>query len=201
MVRTTANVNCRTGATTSATSLGVVSRGTSLPVRGAVSSGWTPVVCFGQNGWISSSYLSAVPVATSTVPASATMTTTARVNCRTGGSTGSAIIGVVPARTALALRGAVQRGWYPVVCFGQNGWISASYLAPGPTATATLPSGPTALTTTRVNCRTAPTTSQANVITVLNSGVTVPVREAATGGWTPVVCGGQNGWISSQYLR
>ena len=57
------------------------------------------------------------------------------------------------------------------------------------------------MTTTRVNCRTAPTTSQANVITVLNGGVTVPVRGTATGGWTPVVCGGQNGWISSQYLR
>jgi uncharacterized protein YgiM (DUF1202 family) len=129
------------------------------------------------------------------------MTTTARVNCRTGRNTGSAIVGVVPARTALAIRGGVQGGWYPVVCFGQNGWISASYLNPAPIATGTPPGGPWAVTTTRVNCRTTPSTSQANVITVLNGGVTVPVRGVATDGWTPVVCGGQNGWISSSYVR
>lgn len=129
------------------------------------------------------------------------MTTTARVNCRTGANTGSPIIGVVPNHTALALRGGVQGGWYPVTCFGQAGWISGSYLGLAPTATATMTSGPTAMTITRVNCRTAPATSQANVITVLNSGVTVPVRGPTQSGWTPVVCGAQNGWISSQYLR
>lgn len=129
------------------------------------------------------------------------MMTTARVNCRSAASTSSQVLGVVSSGVTLALRGGLQGGWYPVVCFGQNGWISASYLAPGSTATATPPSGARAVTTTRVNCRTAPTTSQANVITVLNGGVTVPVRGTATGGWTPVVCGGQNGWISSQYLR
>lgn len=172
-----------------------------LAVRGPDSGNWTPVICFGQNGWVSRSYLVLDPVATAPVTPGVTMTATTRVNCRTGASTGSAIIGVVPARTALTLRGALQAGWYPVVCFGQNGWISASYLAPDPTATATPPSGPQAVTTTRVNCRTTPTTSQSNVITVLNGGVSVPVRAAAAGGWTPVVCGGQDGWISSQYLR
>ncbi len=198
---TTANVNCRTGASSSATSLGVVPRNTALPVRGTASGGWIPVVCFGQNGWISSSYLTPVPTPTATLPSGAVVTTTARVNCRTGATTGSSILGVVPTRTTLALRGAVQGGWYPVVCFGQNGWISASYLTPAPTATATVPSGPRAVTTTRVNCRTSPTTSQANVVTVLNSGVTVPVRGTASGGWTPVTCANQPGWISSQYLR
>jgi uncharacterized protein YgiM (DUF1202 family) len=171
-------------------------------MRGAASGGWTPVICFGQNGWISSSYLTPVATATrtatATVPSSIRMTTTARVNCRTGASTGSAIIGVVPSRTAVTLRGAVQGGWYPVVCFGQNGWISAGYLSPAPTATPT--STPRAVTTTRVNCRSTATTTQQNVITVLNSGVTVPLRGPAQNGWTPVTCGGQNGWISSQYL-
>jgi len=35
---------------------------------------------------------------------------------------------------------------------------------------------------------------------VLDSGVTVPVRGPASGGWTPVECGSQNGWISSRFL-
>ncbi len=127
--------------------------------------------------------------------------TTTRVNCRTAANTSSQVLGVVARGASLALRGDVQDGWYPVICFGQTGWISASYLNPAPTASGTPPSGPQAVTTTRVNCRTTPSTSQGNVITVLNGGVRVPVRGAATGGWTPVVCGGQNGWISSRYLR
>ncbi len=34
-----------------------------LPLRGTASGSWIPVVCFGQNGWISSSYLDSAPVA------------------------------------------------------------------------------------------------------------------------------------------
>jgi uncharacterized protein YraI len=201
MMVTTANVHCRLGASTSATSLGVIPRNSALPLRGVPSGSWTPVICFGQSGWISSAYLSSAPAATATVPAGASMVTTARVNCRTAANTSSRVLGVVARGASLPLRGGAQGGWYPVTCFGQFGWISASYLGMAPTVTATLPSGPTAVTTMRVNCRTAPTTSQPNVITVLNGGVTVPVRGAAQGGWTPVVCGGYNGWISSQYLR
>ena len=33
------------------------------------------------------------------------------------------------------------------------------------------------------------------------AGTTLTLRGATEGVWTPVVCGGQSGWISSQYLR
>ena len=33
------------------------------------------------------------------------------------------------------------------------------------------------------------------------SATTIPVRGSAQNGWAPVTCAGQNGWISSQYLR
>lgn len=200
MVITTANVNCRTGGGTTFRSLGVVNRSTVLPVRGTEAGGWMPVVCFGQNGWIGGAYLDPAPSAPATVPAGQTGVTTTRVNCRAGASTSSRIIVTVGRGTSLPLRGQAQNGWYPVVCGSQNGWISGKYLDVHPGPTATTPAGTTRVTTTSVNCRTAGNTN-ARVITIVSRGVTVPVRGPSQSGWTPVTCGGQNGWISSQYLH
>ncbi|MCO5223092.1 MAG: hypothetical protein M9947_16185 [Thermomicrobiales bacterium] len=72
MVVTRTNVNCRTGGGTSFSSLGVVARNTSLPLRGAEVNGWIPVVCFEQDGWIISDQLNPGPVATATVPSGST---------------------------------------------------------------------------------------------------------------------------------
>ena len=136
------------------------------------------------------------------------LVTTTNVNCQIGPSTANQSLGVVSKGTVLRIRGATTEGWTPVICFGQAGWISAQYGAtmtptatPSRTATVkpTVGSG-SAVTTARVNCRTAPSTS-GSIIVVLNTGTVVPLRGAAQSGWTPVVCGGTNGWISSQYLR
>src|SRR5690606_16021155 len=62
------------------------------------------------------------------------------------------------------------------------------------TGTATVNSAPGGL-----NCRTSGSTS-ASVITVLDHGSAVSLRGAASNGWQPVVCGGRNGFVSSQYL-
>lgn len=51
-----------------------------------------------------------------------------------------------------------------------------------------------------VRCRIAPNTSS-GVITVLAEGATVPTRGPATGGWVPVTCAGQAGWMYSTYAR
>ncbi len=41
----------------------------------------------------------------------------------------------------------------------------------------------------------------ASVITVLSHGSTVSLRGSASNGWQPVSCGGQAGFVSSQYLN
>jgi peptidoglycan/xylan/chitin deacetylase (PgdA/CDA1 family) len=50
-----------------------------------------------------------------------------------------------------------------------------------------------------LRCRTVPSATGA-IITVLNEGVTVPVRGNTFGEWVPVTCAGANGWASASYL-
>ncbi|MEZ4531016.1 MAG: SH3 domain-containing protein [Thermomicrobiales bacterium] len=79
------------------------------------------------------------------IPLEGTAFLQASVNCRIGPGTSYSILGVVNGNARIPLRGGLQNGWYPVVCFGQDGWIMGNYIAvqsptPTATATATLPS-------------------------------------------------------------
>jgi uncharacterized protein YraI len=76
---------------------------------------------------------------------------------------------------------------------------------PSPTVTPTpAPGGATAVVTgtggVGLRCRTGPSTG-ASVIMTLAEGTTVNVIGVTTAGWTPVSCGGRDGWASSTYLR
>ncbi|MCO5223091.1 MAG: hypothetical protein M9947_16180 [Thermomicrobiales bacterium] len=50
LVTTTTRVNCRVAGSASSAILGVVDSGIALQQRGSAVNGWTPVVCFEQNG-------------------------------------------------------------------------------------------------------------------------------------------------------
>jgi cell wall-associated NlpC family hydrolase len=50
-----------------------------------------------------------------------------------------------------------------------------------------------------LNCRSGAGTSH-SVITVLSLGQTIQSRSGSTSGWTAVICGGKNGFVSSQFV-
>lgn len=137
----------------------------------------------------------------------------ASLNCRSAASMTGMVITSVPANSTLAVRGAAVNGWQPVTCAGKSGYVSTDYVSsssdsvtPNP-GTSTPGSGTgTGQTGTAtvanasgdgVYCRTAPGGSP---ITVVPEGTSVGTRGASSNGWTPVVCGGRNGFMSSQFL-
>lgn len=219
-------VRCRTGASTDSTVILLVGEGTKVTVRGASSNGWTPVTCGGQNGFISSQYLTTSnggnPAATNTpVPGGGASTgnvivtgSGGGVNCRSGAGLNYGVIAVVADGATVPTRSGSMNGWQAVTCGGKSGFILADLTSPTqgggsttptPTTTPGNGGGPISGTATvtgtggeGVRCRiSAPS---GNPITVLPEGTTVSLRGAANGGWQPVVCGGQNGFVSSQYL-
>jgi uncharacterized protein YraI len=128
------------------------------------------------------------------------------LRCRTQPNTSSNIISVLPEGTRVETRGAESGGWIPVRCSGQDGWIYGGYAnVSAPTTPSPTPGGtPGTATVTGtggggLNCRTGAGTNYP-VITILPEGSRVETRGAASNGWVPVRCGGQDAWVSSSYV-
>ncbi len=221
-------LRCRTSAVSGAVIV-VLAEGTVVTTRGAASNGWVPVVCNGQNGFISAQYFTAGSTSggdTSKPPTSTpapgantgyvkvTGTGGASLNCRSAASLSGMVITAIPAGSTVATRGGASNGWTPVTCANKAGYVSSTYVSstsgggttdPGTSNPDPAPgSGATGSAVVdaggdNLRCRTA-ASSSASVITSVAHGTTVKTRGASSNGWTPVICGGQNGFMSSQYL-
>lgn len=151
VVRTTANVNLRSGASTSSQVLSVLPSKTIGQVTGpGVKSGSTtfyPVLFDGRPaGYVASSYLQRVtstPTATRMASPSPTVGsvplrwTTSDVNMRSGAGTGYRVVSKIPQGTRVNIIGTPKRSggydWYPVAVYGiGNGWIAGKFLSPTP---------------------------------------------------------------------
>lgn len=150
-VRTTASVNLRSGPSTSASVVSVVTSNTTGTVTGAgVVSGsntFYPVTISGVgSGWIAGQYLTLItvsepaPTATSAggFAVGSTVYTTTNLNIRSGPGTGYSSRGVAAKGTAGVISGVpVKSGsvtWYPLDISGLgSGWASGTYLSSSPT--------------------------------------------------------------------
>src|SRR5690606_29857875 len=220
-------LNCRTGAGTNYPVITVLRDGNTMTTRGAASNGWTPVTCGGQNGFVSTTWIEVKSggsgstgsngSGSSTTGGSAKVVNTNGdgLYCRSGAGTSYSVITVLSPNQTVPVRGANQGGWAPVTCGGANGWASTQYLSisagssnPSPAPSNPTPSQPAPSTGTvtvantggvGLNCRSGAGTSY-GVIAVLSLGQTVSTRSGSTNGWTAVVCGGKNGFVSSEYV-
>ncbi|MGN6032292.1 MAG: SH3 domain-containing protein, partial [Thermomicrobiales bacterium] len=201
-------IRCRVSADPGAATIVVLAEGTVVQVFDTSTPGWLQISCGGQLGYGDINYLYTGGASDDQINQGGRLTVSGTggggVNCRTGAGTGYGVITVVSEGTALTVRGQAANGWTPVTCGGQNGYIYSQYIAVSTVSgsESTAGSGTASVTGTGgdgVRCRTAASTS-ASVIMVVSEGTSVTVRGASSGGWTPVTCGGQNGYISSQYL-
>jgi N-acetylmuramoyl-L-alanine amidase len=213
-----AGIACRVAPDNTSTVISVLPEGMNALVLSAPDgNGWMSIVCNGEVGYVHSTYLYSGGAASDFSAdkasyANVDATGGAGLNCRSGPGTSYSVIGYFPAGSGVNVRGAAQGDWVPVVCGGSNGWVFGSYLIPastpgkgdsntsGDSGSGGQTTGTMTVTGTNgdgLRCRTAPNGS---VITVMAEGTKVSVRGAAENGWVPIVCGGQNGYASSQYL-
>jgi SH3-like domain-containing protein len=91
-------------------------------------------------------------------------------------------------------------GWIPVTCGDQDGWVFENYL------TLAEPGEPRPETTTVVtNGQNAACLAEADagsdVVWSVANGTVVTVTGDASGAYTPVLCGDQEGWIATTLLQ
>ncbi|MDQ3541411.1 MAG: SH3 domain-containing protein, partial [Chloroflexota bacterium] len=222
VVGTGGGLNCRSGPGLSYGVLTILRDGTTLSIRGASSNGWAPVVCGGQNGYVSIDYVEVAGSASSgggtgdnVSAVAATMvvqgTNGDGVRCRTGASTSSSVITVLAEGTRVTTRGGAMGGWVPVVCGGTNGYVSATYLgvsssAPAPSPSPTPPpvssgmvSGDHAKVTDRLNLRYSASMG-AGISTTIPAGTVVLVTGGVTNGFHPIDWDGLKGFVSKDYI-
>ena len=203
---TTANVNFRTGASTSASRITTIAKGTKVEVIDKSISGWYKVNYNGKTGYLSSQYISlggnTAPEQPSTPPATSSETgiTTANVNFRTGASTSASRITTIAKGTKVEVIDKSISGWYKVNYNGKTGYLSSQYVSiNGSVTNPPATSSETGVTTANVNFRTGASTS-ASRITTIPKGTKVEVIDKSISGWYKVNYNGKTGYLSSQYV-
>lgn len=155
---TTADLNLRAGPNTSSEVLTVMAYGAIVSLTGRTQNSFHAIRHQGTEGWAHSDYLSIgtvpAPVPAQPTPAAptpdavpsqgptGTAYTTAELNLRSGPSTSTGVVAVMPYGAALTVTGQRQAGFYSVSYSGTSGWAYATYLttnAPAPAPTAPTP--------------------------------------------------------------
>ncbi|MDO5011468.1 MAG: SH3 domain-containing protein [Intestinibacter bartlettii] len=154
---TASSLNVRSGASTSYSILGTLSKGKVVTIS-AESNGWYKISYNGGYGWVSKTYVSTTGSTTSngstsgststgtsqTVIKTGTITTSS-LNVRSGASTSYSRIGSVTQGTKVSIY-AESNGWYKISFNGGYGWVSKTYVSTGSTSTGSTTTGSTTTT-------------------------------------------------------
>ena len=222
-------LNLRSGPSTGNSVITVMPNGATVSLTGESSGGFLSVTYNGTAGWAYGEYLRSggndsgnndsegedTSVGDTVVT---TMRTTARLNMRSGPSTGYSIITTLVNGATVEIMGDAQGGFYPVRYGGNKGWMSADYLTtdgagePGPPSEAPVenPDAPgsvdvgdtvvgTRTVTVGLNLRQGPGTNY-NVVLVMPGGATVSIMGEPQNGFYPITFHGSEGWASGDYL-
>lgn len=192
---TTANLNIRSGPSTSNAIIATVKQGTQLTVVGQAANGWLKVSYQGKTGYVSSDY-----VKKSVTSTTKTYVTTANLNIRSGPSTSSSIVVTVKQGTQLTAMEQPSNGWLKVSYQGKTGYVSTQYLKESTGSSETAPASSVYVATSNVNVRTTPSTAGA-VMATIKAGTQLDVTAKAANGWLKITYQGKAGYVSGQYVR
>jgi len=204
-VYTTANLNLRTGPSTSDRIGVVVQRATALQLTGKVSGTWAQVTYKGVTYWAATRYLSATAAQASSelpkVTGKARATTALMI--RTTNTTSFVNLGDVPRGTILDVTGVVTNGVAQIVYNGAVRWVNARYLVavdaatPAPTVPAT-PATTTRYATTVLNIWTA--SSGTSFVGEIPKGTEIQVTGVVENGRAQAVVNGAVRWFTARYV-
>ncbi|KOR80689.1 hypothetical protein AM232_21185 [Bacillus sp. FJAT-21352] len=203
-------LNMRKSGSESASIVAKLSKGTKVTVY-SESKGWAKVKANGNDGYVSTKYLSATKPGTGSTAVTPEKTTTKYVNVSSGtlnmrksGSESASIVAKLSKGTKVTVY-SESKGWAKIKANGQDGYVSTDYLSTAKPGTDSKPSIPEKTTTKYVNVssgslnmRNKPSDS-ASIIVKLARGVEVEVISESNG-WSKIKAYGGEGYVSTKYL-
>ena len=224
-VITGSDVNFRSGPGTGYNVIDCLAKGTTVTVNDRSNASWYGVSYNGQDGFISSSYLSVTEETDSDIiiigDGDTGYINAMYVRLRSGPSTDSSILGEYNTGTSLTIKG-TSGEWTSVTISGKDGYVYSTYVSKGTVAPAPTPEPtpapaetpaptpeptPTPAPVTEekgyingdyVRFRTGPSTSD-SIIDTYNKGKELTIT-GTSGGWTAVTIDGKAGYVYSQYV-
>ncbi|MEB4868852.1 MULTISPECIES: SH3 domain-containing protein [Priestia] len=206
------SLNVRSSASTSASIVTNLSRGSKVTVV-KESGSWSQIkTASGKTGWVASQYLqagsgSSTPNKNSGSTSSKSATVNASsLNVRSSASTSASIVTNLSRGSKVTV--VKESGsWSQIkTASGQTGWVASQYLQTGSGSSA--PAKDSGSTTSKsavvnassLNVRSSASTS-ASIVTNLSRGSKVTVVKES-GSWSQIkTASGQTGWVASQYLQ
>lgn len=193
-------VNLRKGPGTENDVIVSLSKGTELKRTGTAENGWTRVEYNGQEGYLSSNYVSTDKPAASVTEKSGTVVVTAAANLRSEPNENGSVLAIANANVELERTG-VTGDWTRVSYNGQDAYIHTSLLKdkeeqsdPGVTEE----SG-TLTVATLSNIRTGPGTSY-DVLATVEAGTTLTKTGRTDDNWYRVTYNDQTGYIAASLV-
>jgi uncharacterized protein YgiM (DUF1202 family) len=187
-------LNLRSAPNTTSSVVALMPIGATVTITGSLTNGFYPVTYNGTAGYAFAEYLTRSTTQTATV-------INANLNLRSGASTTSSVLLVIPRGSTVTITGGLTNGFYPVTYNGTAGYASGSYLQIGganPTPTPT-PVARTGYTTANLRMRSTPSTS-GGILQVIPKGAAVTITGNAASGFYPARYGGISGYVSTSYI-
>ena len=207
---TTARVNFRTGPSTSAPKIDLLPAGTQVTLY-SLRDGWYEAVYAGRRGYLYAAYIRTLDLEDAPSPQPsvsvkpAAGVTTGRLNLRVGPSTSSSVIELLAGGVKLEVLGTIGN-WYYVAYKETAGYVNKAYFNitdAGDISIAQVGNNcsvKNTKTSASVNLRTAPSTSNSQVIKLLNKGTAVKVYYKLND-WVLVKVDGFWGFCFADYIN
>ena len=197
---TASSLNFRSGASTSASKIGSLLKGTEVGFI-SESNGWSKISYKGKVGYVSSRYLSNklnTPSTDNNVK-STKIVTASSLNFRRGASTNASKIGTIPKGTEVGFI-SESNGWSKISYNGKVGYVSSRYLSNklNTPSTDNNVKSTKIVTASSLNFRRGASTNASKIGTIPKGTEVGFISES--NGWSKISYNGKVGYVSSSYL-
>ncbi|MEV7638999.1 MULTISPECIES: SH3 domain-containing protein [Actinomycetes] len=133
-VKTTSNLNMRSGSSTKYRVVLTIPKNKTVTVKSQASNGWYQVTYNKKTGWISNKYTKVTKTSGTgkTSPRAKSVklwiTPKSTMNIRKGAGTGHSVVGKISKGQPAYATSKATNGWYKISTQGKNGWISGAYV-------------------------------------------------------------------------